>query len=250
MGKIDIAIIIITLLFLLIGFFKGFVKQLLSTANWLVALIGSFLLVKPVTSLLSGSLGQTINTKILDWISTKGEIFSLQMGTLEEGQFTSGLEALGLPGFIADIFSKLFVSGDLDASLTFGEALSRGIGNIVLTIILFVILFIILMIILKILTNILSNLFDSGVLGIVNKLLGGALGLVKAIVLISGAMLLASAIAGIIPSVQDFLTVDLNLGSTGFGIGKYIYENNPLLAILNGSFNFKDILNDLSYKNL
>lgn len=42
MGIIDIAIIAIILLFLLIGFFKGFMKQILSTANWLLALVGAF----------------------------------------------------------------------------------------------------------------------------------------------------------------------------------------------------------------
>jgi uncharacterized membrane protein required for colicin V production len=246
MGTIDLIIIGIIGLFLIIGIAKGFMKQILSAANWLIALIGSFLLIKPVSALVAQTaLKATINTKVGDWIASKGALFSTTISTGQASQqLTEAISELGLPEFIA----KAIVGG-LDLSSvegsTLAEVLAPTIGNIILTVLTFLALFILLMIICKVVFRLLNKVFDSGVLGVVNRILGAALGLVKGAVLVSLAMLLVSALSGLIPSLNDFLTADLRLGTEGFGIGKYFYENNPIMALIKGSFNFKDILEEL-----
>lgn len=240
MGKIDLAIIIIMLLFVLFGFIKGFMKQILSVANWLLSLIGSFLFVKPFSALLSKTaIATSINGKVANWIATKGATFNemIEPGRIKE-QIAQGISELGLPKFIAEAIASGINIGGAEGDMTLAEVLAPSIGSIILTVVSFIMLFILLMIILKIIFNLLNNVFDEGILGAVNRLLGGVLGLIKGGVLVSLVMLLLSTISGIIPALNNFLVADLD---SGIGIGKFFYENNPLLALVKGSFNFKDI---------
>ena len=94
--------------------------------------------------------------------------------------------------------------------------------------------------------NLLHVVFDRGVLGIANKLLGAALGLVKGLVLVSLAMLIVSILSGVVPSLNEFLITDLKLGEESFSIGKYFYEHNPLVELFRGSFRFDNILNNMN----
>lgn len=240
MGKIDLAIIIIMLIFVIFGLIKGFMKQILSVANWLLSLIGSFLFVKPFSALLSKTaLSTSINGKVANWIGTKGATFNemVEPGRIKE-QISQGISELGLPKFIADaIAGGINISGS-EGDMTLAEILAPSIGSIILTVLSFIILFILFMIVLKILFGFLNNVFDEGILGAVNKLLGGLLGLIKGAVLISLVMLLLSAVSGIIPPLNNFLVADLD---SKIGIGKFFYEKNPLLTLIKGSFNFKDL---------
>lgn len=246
MGKIDIAIIIVLGLFTVIGLIKGFMKQILSAANWLLGLVGSFLLVKPVTSLLAKtSLSSKIDGKVADWIATKGDIFNQPIAAGSAGeQITEGISELGLPKFIAEAISRWFQVSGSETDLTLAEVLGPAIGNVILTAITFIGIFIILLIVLKIISRLLNKVADKGLLGVVNKILGAVLGAVKGLVFVSLSMLLLSVVSGILPSLNDFLVADLRLGTEGFGLGKYFFENNPLVALLKGSFNFKDILSN------
>ena len=75
MGKIDIAILIILGIFAIIGFAKGFIRQVLCFANLLVALFLAFVAVKPVSVFLSGTkLAPLINEKVVEFLASKGEI--------------------------------------------------------------------------------------------------------------------------------------------------------------------------------
>lgn len=249
MGKIDIAIILIIALFTVIGLFKGFMKQVLSVANWLVSLVGSFLLLKPVAAVLGKTaLSTSINNKVANWISTKGDIFSQPLVTEQAGeQIAQGISELGLPKFIAEAISGWFKVSGTEGEKTLADVLAPAIGNIILTVIAFIALFIVLLIIFKIISGMLNNIVDNGILGALNKLLGGALGFIKGAVLVSIVMLLLSALSGVIPALNDFLVSDLKLGTDGFGIGKFFYEKNPLLGLLKGSFNFKEILSSFTF---
>jgi uncharacterized membrane protein len=161
----------------------------------------------------------------------------IEPGRIKE-QIAQGISELGLPKFIAEAIASGINIGGAEGDMTLAEVLAPSIGSIILTVVSFIMLFILLMIILKIIFNLLNNVFDEGILGAVNRLLGGVLGLIKGGVLVSLVMLLLSTISGIIPALNNFLVADLD---SGIGIGKFFYENNPLLVLVKGSFNFKDI---------
>ncbi|MCK9471287.1 MAG: CvpA family protein [Bacilli bacterium] len=248
MGKIDIGIYILILIMIIIGFSKGFFKQILSTANWLVSLILAIVFVKPFSNLMGKTaLQTTIDSKVGEWIASKGGALTIPYepsnGNAQISEAIS--EILKLPKFVADL-----IAGGLDFNVPEGttlvDILTPAIGTIIMTALSFIILFIGLLIILKIVINLFNVVFDRGVLGIFNKILGAALGLAKGLILISLAMLLLSTISGVIPSLNEFIITDLKLGEEGFSIGKYFYESNPLIALFKGSFSFDDILNELN----
>jgi len=244
MGKIDLVIYILILLFTLIGYSKGFMKQVLSTANWLVALIGAFVFVKPFSSLmLKTTLSTNVNNNIADWISTKGPSFSVLFDNDNAtSQLTDAIGDLGLPKFISSIIANQVDFSEIAESITLAEVLAPSIGNIVMNIISFVLLFFILFVLLKLIIALVNIVFEGGVLGIFNRLLGGALGFLKAALFISILMLVLSILSGVIPSINQFIVADLGLDSDGFSIGKYFYESNPLIRLIKGSFSFEEIL--------
>lgn len=242
MGKIDIAIIIIALLFALIGLKKGFFKQLLSTANWFVSLILAFVLVKPVTNLLSDTnMAMSINTKIADWLATKGAVFTTPYDPSQPDAMSEAItEILSLPKFIADLIVNN-LNLDVPSGTTLGDYLTPVFGHIILTVISFAILFLGMFIVIKIIARLLDKLFKGGILGVFNKILGVILGLGKAFILVSVVMLVLSMISPLITSLNDFLISDLKLTEAGFGIGKYFYEENPMKLILKGTIDFDNI---------
>lgn len=248
MGKIDIAIYILLFIMIVIGFSKGFFKQVLSTANWLVSLILAILLVKPFSSLMiKTSLQATINTKIGTWIATKGDIFNIAYdpsgGNVQISEAIS--EGLKLPKFIADLIAN-GINFNVPEGTTLSDILAPSIGTIIMTVLSFVILFFGFLIIIKIVISLLNVVFDRGILGFVNKILGAALGLIKGAILISLAMLLVSILSGVLPSLNEFVITDLKLSQEGFSIGKYFYEHNPIIELFKGSFSFENILNYLN----
>ena len=248
MGKIDIAIYLLILVLLLIGYFKGFFKQILTTANWLVSLVLAIILVKPFSLLMQKTtLQATINTKIGEWVASKGDIFNIAYDPSSgNAQISEAInESLKLPKFIADLIAG-GISFDVPAGTTLVDVIAPAIGVIVMTVISFIILFVGLFIVLQIVIKILNIVFDRGVLGIFNKVLGALLGLVKGVILVSLIMLLVSILSGVIPSLNEFVIVDLKLGQEGFSIGKYFYEQNPLIELFKGSFSFDGILEYLN----
>jgi uncharacterized membrane protein required for colicin V production len=247
MGKIDIAIYLLILVLVIIGFARGFFKQVLSTANWLVSLILAIVLVKPFSGLMQKTALQgTINNTIETWISSKDILNIAYDPSSGNAQISEAIsEVLKLPKFIADIIAK-GINFDVPAGTTLAQVITPSIGVIVMTVISFLILFIGLIIILQIIIRFLNVVFDRGILGIFNKILGAVLGLAKGFIIVCLAMLLVSILSGVIPSLNEFLINDLKLGQEGFSIGKYFYENNPLVAFFKGSFSFDNILDNLN----
>ncbi|HPZ27690.1 MAG TPA: CvpA family protein [Bacilli bacterium] len=243
MGKIDLAIIALTLIFVLLGFFKGLVKGALSTANWLLSLVAPFILTKPVSRLLmKTAIYDRINEKVATWIASKGDAFSQPFAY--EGyreQLTEAISELGLPKFLASLISDGINIADAPEGLTLSEVLAPAFSNIIVTVLAVIMIIVFFMIVFKIIISLFSKLFEKGVLGFVNRILGAGLGLVKAFIMISVLMLLVSVLSGVIPSLNEFLVADLRLESAGFGIGKYFYERNPLIEIFKGTFSLDGI---------
>jgi len=247
MGKIDIVIWVILIFMATLGFFKGFFKQILSTANWLVSLIVAFVFVKPFSNLMmKTALSTNINQKVVNWIASKGEIFQIPYDPANaNSQLSDAISnGLKLPKFIAEIIAK-GIKIDIPEGTTLAEIIAPAISSIIITVISFIALFIFSYLVLKLIISILNLVFDSGILGFINRLLGASLGLVKGILFISIVMLLLSTLSSVIPALNEFLINDLKLNEETFSIGKFFYENNLLIELLKGSFSFDNILSNL-----
>ena len=126
MQIIDWIIIGIILIFALIGFGLGFVKMIFKLGKGLIAYFIAYLLCKPVTKLVS-KMGfyLSVNNKLVEWLSTKGEVFSQPI--TEESIGAIG-ESLKLPSFLSDLITKALNNtlGELAGSgVTLGQAVSE-----------------------------------------------------------------------------------------------------------------------------
>lgn len=235
-GIIDLCIIGLTLLFAIAGLARGFLKQILSIANGLVSIIVSCCVVNPLTQLVSKtSLADKINSKVLDVIVSKYP----DSATIETSLITTNEElsdtftTSGLPSPIAKIASSLMNVNDFSEGEMLSDAVAKSIGYLLLSIIVFIVSVIIILIIIKILIKVLDSLTQGGILNVINRILGLALGLAKSCIFVCVCMLVISILVKYIEPLNNFIVDDLKLGVEGFGIGKYLYENNPLITLWN-----------------
>jgi len=217
------------------------VKQVISMASWLVSLVGAFLLTKRASTWLSASrIGERINTKITAWIATF-PVFNVPFEAEHANeQLRDAITELGLPKFIAELIAKGVDFSTVPNNFTLAEVLSPSITSVFITIITFIALLIMIFIVFKILGHFLNKLFSGKGLGLVNKILGSVLGLLKAALIVCVLMLVISAVAGMIPKVNAWVLADLATPG-GLGMAKYIYESNPLVTLIEGSFNFDNL---------
>ncbi|MDD3349210.1 MAG: CvpA family protein [Bacilli bacterium] len=248
MGKIDIAILIILGIFALIGFAKGFIRQVLSFANLLVAIILAFVAVKPVSVFLSGTkLAPAINEKVVEFLASKGEIFTtlIPVGATNE-VLAPAVDQLGLPGFIDKILINLVTIDETTYGLTFSEVLAQKIGPMLLIVVSFIALVLVIFIIMKVLVHFIDSFVkNSKAISGINKLLGFALGFAKAVIIVSLLMLALSALGGFFPSINEFMLTDMKIGLEGFGVGKFFYEKNPVLWVFDNFIDLNKIIDSL-----
>ena len=248
MGKIDIIILIILGVFALIGFAKGFIRQVLSFANLLVAIILAFVTVKPVSVFLSDTkLAPFIHEKVVEFLASKGEIFTTPIPNDATNEtLVPILDQLGLPGFIDKILLNLITIDETAYGLTFSEVLAQKIVPTLLIVISFIALVLVIFIVMKILIHFIDSFVKkSKAVSGINKLLGLALGFVKAIVIVSLLMLALSALGGLFPAINEFMIADMKIGIEGYGIGKFIYEKNPVLWVFDNYIDLNKIIESL-----
>lgn len=99
----------------------------------------------------------------------------------------------------------------------------------------FVCLFVLTFVIVKIVGHALGKSVQKGALGWVDRFLGGIWGLAKGLLIICVVLLLFKGLASlpiIGGKVDTFISAQLKLGTEGFLPGKYLYENNLLLKLI------------------
>ena len=139
----------------------------------------------------------------------------------------------GLPGFIVNAIVKYFdIEVPAGETKTFAELLSPEITRVIVVAIAFIALIIVLWLVLFILAKILNKVFSFGVLGVLNRIMGGGLGIVKSVITVSLILLGLSALAGIVPTVSNFIADQLDAAGS-ISVFKMLQENNPINWIIN-----------------
>ena len=241
MGIIDFCIIVIFAYYIVTGLEIGLSKQILSFANWLLALLLSFLLIKPFSRFLDNTvIFSLINQKVVAFFTGRAATFNIPFDySNPEGQIGSALHILGLPRFIGEAVVHSIDINALAPNLTLGEVLASPVTGILLLIIGFIFLFIVFLLIARLMVSFIDDILSFSFFGFINRLGGALFSLGKAVILVSVIMLLLSLLGSLIPAVNRFLFRDLQLYKTGFGLGRYFYRNNPLNRLINMIFNTK-----------
>ena len=236
-GICDIVIIALVAIAAITGLVKGFFKRLAGFLAFVGAVIVAFIFYKTVVGMLSGTgLFSTINEKLLNWINGKNEAFLHTIGELGENGIRDAISTLGIPKFIVNfVFKDLtnIVANNGDELL--GVYMANLLANYALIAISFFIIFLLAYIVLRIVFGFFKKLADKKSFGAIDKILGLAWGILRSLITVCLIMSLLSFLVGL-PGFGDkvnaFITKDMHLEEEGFGIAKYFYLQNPLLAIL------------------
>lgn len=112
MTWIDISIIALCALAIFIGYFKGFLKSLLSLVSYSLVFLGAFLLAKPTAAWLMKitNWDTSLSTKISTWLSGISPKFDVNMVGMNSSELSnhvnSTINTNGFPGFLRFLFGS------------------------------------------------------------------------------------------------------------------------------------------------
>jgi|GEM_PF-2357146 len=245
MATLDIIIIGLAGVLFLVGYFKGFVNQLVTLLGSLLALVLSIFLVQYFVDFVqsvydvNGLVSGYVETTIINMNAA----FGVPVGDQVSQLATDAIAGLGLPEILAAPVTAQIVAAiegmdTIPVDLSIAQILSPMISKVIIMVVATIVLFAILNIILKIIQSALRKMVEKGALRAVDRLLGGGLGLVKATLFILIAFTLATMfVAGDSP-IMGYIQESQ--------IGKQIYDNNPIPGLIAENINFDEILNTLT----
>ncbi len=233
---IDVALVLVVLIFALIGVKKGFLKSLLSLFNWVVCLFVSIWLAKYIANWVGSWFGMenAIAGKISNAII--GVNADLGNSVASFGSKEAIMNACaGMNGILKQLVNMIFSSANVDftAETAVSDVAGAGVAHICVLAISAVLLFIVIKIVLAILGKLFDNIARTKVLGGLNRALGFVFGLVKGacIVIIINIIAVALSLVPMInntvikPVIQENTKIEnFVYEKTDYVIGKYVIE--------------------------
>jgi hypothetical protein len=223
-GIIDIGLLVLSLLFAISGFKNGFVKEILGIASFVGAIVIAYLLANWVEDVLvTTPLYPFLFTNLQNSVFSGNALYDVVIDNSQPGALgglTDGLTQIGLPGFLASPLANILVT----FNGTLGDALATTSAYFIILILSYVVPFLIAWLLLAIISKLLVKLFsrvDS--LQLIDSLLGVFLGLGRAAILVTLAIIVIIPVTFVVPSVNTFITNDLALNEPVFSIGKFMY---------------------------
>lgn len=211
---LDIAVIIALIVFALIDAKKGFISCVFGLVVSIVAFIAAFFCASTVVEATGGLFG------LQDVIATEfqnvfaGELF--QADVTQDGLALALAEA-NLPTFLIDLISENGV--DAPAGTTVGQYLAGEIAPFVTLVLTGILLFIVCKLVLIFVEKILTSLVSAvSLLDVVNKILGGVIGLLKGALMVCLIFSVLSLLTS--PEITEFINQSLFV--------HYIYNENPI----------------------
>lgn len=224
---VTIAVIVFLLIFIGIGCWKGFLRIILTTFSLIVTLVLAGALAKPLAGFVETGtgIGPGIQNRIQEFVS--GSMSGLS-GTVDEAE-NAFIQSLPLTEAMKkDLTDRNTVSGYLDQGVSsFSEYIAVNLTHLVVRILCFILLFIVIYLVLRLIIR-LSNLINHvPLLGGVNRLFGGIVGLAEGILFLWILCMIIMMMSGTefgascVKVIRD--SVFLN----------FIYEHNYLMDIVN-----------------
>ena len=218
---LDLAVVIIFLIFAFIGAKKGFLKGIVGMVGTILAIIITYQFAQPFTQFMEDQFGLT--TTISSWLESflnQNELFRVELS--DEG-ISKALESLGLPGFLSSMVMDVIAQTEITGTPTVAQVVAPAFGGIISSTVFGGALLFGSGLLLKLASALLSGIFDKiPVLGGINRFLGFVLGGVKALVLIY-------IVLGIV-SVLPITELHTLLNQTT--IIAWLYQTNLLILLI------------------
>lgn len=157
MNYIDYIIIGVLLLYMIIGYFKGFMISVLSLFSFTVKFIISLLLCKPALLFTNNvcKLDVALSNSFINKFGKTSELFTQNMNNMTQAEIdthiTNCLNTTKYPSFLKSYFKSIFTIQEGQSNYTFADVIGNTLGRFCSFIITFVIVFILITIILLIL---------------------------------------------------------------------------------------------------
>lgn len=234
---LSVVFVVIIVLSLLIGFWKGGMKTVFTIACMAGAIGLCFLLSKPIADALIGSkLGVGIDTYLetaineaVDWANLPGGITSSGLHTI--------YEALHIPEFAYEPFDKAIMAQIEDAPLdSIASSVATSLTGLFLTGLSYLLIFIIGFIVLRLIVWVICLILKKGKSKptMLSRLLGLALGAAKAFAICWVISLVANLLISSGSDWSNYLANSIGLGQEGFGIAKwFITTDLGYTAVMN-----------------
>lgn len=230
-GIIDVAIVILVIIFLVIGWKKGFLEKVIDMASSIFGLVASILLAKPFSQVLDKWIGESLQSSIDTYLATRIAEMGIEADNMVESNLEAALEGMSLPNFMVE----WIVESAPDAG-SIVDALSPLILSLALLVISFITLFFGSMIVFWLLKLLANGLTSIPIIREIDKILGLLFGFLKVALLVY-ILLFVLALVINIPAINgliyEFLDVDMQLSTDQFRLSKYLYDNNLLKDVIN-----------------
>jgi len=242
---IDIAIVLALVICGIIGFKKGFLKSIISLFSWVVCLIIAVLVAKYVAGWINGiyNFSGLIGGKIASSLTKSNEFFASAINTFASKEEIISQIPEGTNKVLAQVIKVVFshTAVDMTSADSIGNVLGGSMGHICMIVITGILVFTVLMIVVNLIGKLLDKIASTKILGGINKILGLALGLVKAgciIIIINCALIGLSLIPAvnklITPIIQDNTKIEkVVYNESDKYVGKYLIEGDLLQNWLN-----------------
>lgn len=220
---IDAIIIAIFLFFLWRGYEKGFLKNVIYLAGWVISLGIAWYAWKPVKTFLDSHLELTSDfTLLIQKKITEITASSDTAGQLSDAVSASGI--LSIPGKLMEMVQNMVAQAGAQTAAPLAEILSD--------ICLSILAFLVVVMLAKIVTNFFIKIFDTAgkapVISTVNGLLGMAMGAVK------GAIVIMLVLMFLVPVLTVTDQPMLQKSYDNARLTPYLYENNPIFLLWKG----------------
>ena len=222
-----IIVIAFLVVFVCIGFYKGFLRIILTTFSLVITLILAGALVQPVADYVENKtvVGPRIQNKIEEYVDTKLSGVSSSVADAE----TNFIESLPLTASMKqDLENKNTLSNYVDQGVSsFSEYISANLTTIIIKVLSYILLFIVIYLLIRLILRLCNVINHIPVIGGVNRILGAVIGFAEGILFL---WLLCLA-------VQMLAATDIGIAAqqaiNESKILTYIFEHNYLMEIVN-----------------
>ncbi|XFA99467.1 CvpA family protein [Candidatus Izemoplasma sp. B36] len=228
---IDVVIVLTVILFLVLGWKKGFLEKVIDMASSIFGLIASILLARPFSNVLRGWFGESLESNISEYLMSRSSEFASE---LTRPNLISALEGLSLPDFMVEWIADSVDYNQITVSII--DSITPLILTLALLFIAFITLFFGSMIVFFLLRLLARGITSIPIIKHVDKFLGLLFGLLKVALLISILLFVLGLVINI-PAINnliyEWLNNDMQLSTEKFRLSKYLYDNNLLKNIIN-----------------
>ena len=233
-GIIDILIVLVVILFLVIGWKKGFLEKVIDMASSVFGLVASVLLARPFSGVLRKWFGEALGGSINEYLYSRLDEIGLAAADLTESNLREALDAFSLPNFMVEWVIESVDYNTVAVSIV--DSISPLILSLALLVLAFITLFFGSMLVFLLLKLLAKGITSIPIIKQIDKILGLIFGFLKVALLVYILLFVLALIINI-PAINDliyeFLAIDMQLASEKFRLSKYLYDNNLLKNVIN-----------------